>query len=170
MALYECVECNHKISDDAWRCPNCGCKDAGKLAESSYTRKMEYLLNEQRDKAEPGWREREAKEAQERSKAYALKRLADEKAKKQFAAWRKFWSIYPTYIIPTIVCISIFAKMGGAISAYAIAFIPVFNWIVILRVAFASQVDYSIFETMIALAVVGVVFYFVTMSKESSVE
>jgi hypothetical protein len=30
--LYECIECNHKISISAWRCPNCGAEDAGSRA------------------------------------------------------------------------------------------------------------------------------------------
>ena len=33
--LYKCVECDHEISDNAYRCPNCGTSDAGERARAA---------------------------------------------------------------------------------------------------------------------------------------
>lgn len=52
--LYKCLECEHKISADAWRCPNCGKEDAGALAKHVH----DHL---ERDRLDPGWEEREQK-------------------------------------------------------------------------------------------------------------
>jgi len=68
--LYECLECNHKISVSASRCPNCGAEDAGSIAhgvawdreqrEREQERKREEQERERdRDSLDPGWRERE---------------------------------------------------------------------------------------------------------------
>jgi Flp pilus assembly protein TadB len=66
LMLYKCVECNHEIADDAWRCPHCGTNDAGaraSAAKSQYeayeARQRQLKAEAERDKTDPGWRERE---------------------------------------------------------------------------------------------------------------
>jgi len=69
LVLYNCVECDHKISGDAWRCPNCGTSEAGSRAiaaaemiknyERNIARGKEIKKeNEDRDKIDPTWREK----------------------------------------------------------------------------------------------------------------
>lgn len=73
--LYECTECKHQISSDAWRCPNCGCKDAGSLAEAVYLEHQKFLreivIEREKDRTDPGWRQREAEERAARYREHA---------------------------------------------------------------------------------------------------
>lgn len=71
--LYECIECKHEISSDAWRCPNCGCKDAGELAQLASHAKWRAEREFEKDRDDPGWREREAAEQAARKKKEAKK-------------------------------------------------------------------------------------------------
>lgn len=74
--LYECIECKHKISADAWRCPNCGCKDAGELAELHYLSRERAKWEFELDRKDPGWRER-------RAAAWAAKEAANAAEEKE---------------------------------------------------------------------------------------
>jgi hypothetical protein len=60
--LYKCLECDHEISVDAGRCPNCGAEDAGLRARSRAWELEACTKQAERDQKEPGWQEREARE------------------------------------------------------------------------------------------------------------
>lgn len=81
--LYECTECKHQISSDAWRCPNCGSKDAGSRAEKAYLEHQLFLEELEKDRTDPGWRGRPCE-----LNAEALSAIAKEKRK---VAWARFW-------------------------------------------------------------------------------
>lgn len=84
--LYKCVECGHEIARDAWRCPKCGTEDAGGRAVVGAVlagwSSAELREQAERDKTDPGWREREKQSRlaeEEKKRAEAEKKEAEKK-------------------------------------------------------------------------------------------
>ncbi len=64
--LYKCAECDREIAEDASRCPYCGTKDAGERAVRRDMIRDMLAVQEERDRTDPGWRERERLAEQEK--------------------------------------------------------------------------------------------------------
>lgn len=117
--LYECIECKHQISSDAWRCPNCGSKDAGSRAEEAYSEHQRLLREIERerekDRTDPGWRQREA----ENRAAHARKIDATGKATNQAIMLS---------IISFIVMIPLGIKSCMGMMDSPMGLLYIFNW------------------------------------------
>lgn len=160
--LYECVECMHPISSDAWRCPNCGCKDAGSVAESAYEDRQQRLWEAERDRTDPGWRERESENiaaAKEKIAAAKEKSLAKEKkAVFVIIALLLYWSyLFPLLILKTQAMYKPNPFFHGDNVSM---FLPVVNWFyvagtAIFGVPFSPHVGSEFYGYILGWGLVG---------------
>lgn len=151
--LYECIECGHSISEDAWRCPNCGAREAGANALYVHSLMQRGVADLAKDQTDPGWRAR----------ADANAELSSNRGK-----WKDVWILYYAYLLPLIAVGSIwlwFSEMSWQIIFMAI---PAVNWILVIVALLANDTNGPVIFVMLGWAIVGAILAAVTMptSKE----
>lgn len=148
----ECSTCDHKISWDAYRCPNCGEPDAGKYARWRYEREEQEQRDLERDRVDPGWRERE-------SAARNAKEQAEE-----LRSRRVIWAIYcgtlwPLYFMPSIAGTASCLAVGGReLELIGVAWTPLLNWTLVLA---GNRQPFPYQEVFFMLAILGIVIWLV---------
>lgn len=136
--LYECPECQHLISADAWRCPNCGSKDAGEIAKGVYDECQHQLWEAAKDRNDPGWRSREK-----------LQREAEYRERDANNNLDNFFWVYYFYLLPLLITGTAMLvaeplyKLSGQNSLVSLwgwfMVIPLLNWITTVYFLFGGD-------------------------------